>query len=70
MNMTIGGKYKWKHQSEVLTYLGVGTGGSRGWHQFEKVDEPGKVWCEVLPADLDKFEPAIAKATNQGATHG
>jgi hypothetical protein len=26
------------------------------WHQFEKVDEPGKVWCEVLTADLHMLE--------------
>lgn len=50
--MKIGGKYNWKGQPERLAYLGK----SGCWHQFEKVDEPGIVWCEVLDSDLHMIE--------------
>lgn len=50
--LEIGGKYNWVKQPERLVYLGkLGC-----WHQFEKVDEPGKVWCEVLDSDLRMIE--------------
>lgn len=50
--MEIGKKYNWVHQSERLTYIGkLGC-----WHQFELVDAPGKVWCEVLDEDLRMVE--------------
>lgn len=54
----IGRKYRWRNQSEVLAYLGLHRDHRhcRGWHQFEKVDEPGKVWCEVRPEDLPSLE--------------
>ena len=51
-NITINGRYNWKYQPERLIYMGkVGY-----WHQFAKVEEPSKVWCEVIDSDLDKFE--------------
>jgi hypothetical protein len=55
---SIGGKYNWKHQPERLAYMGVRRypGDRRTWHQFEKVDAPGVVWCEVLDDDLPMFE--------------
>lgn len=52
----IGEKYNWKGQPERLSYLGYNWAGNGYWHQFEKVDEPGIVWCEVRPADLAHFE--------------
>lgn len=55
-DMKINGRYNWKYQSERLVYLGHNWSGNGYWHQFEKVDEPGKVWCEVLSADLQFFE--------------
>ena len=54
----IGGRYNWKHQPERLAYMGLRRypGDRRTWHQFEKVDAPGVVWCEVLDDDLSMFE--------------
>jgi len=49
----IGGKYNWIGQPERLIYLGRHLS---GWYQFAKVDEPNKVWCEVVKADLSRFE--------------
>jgi len=48
----IGGKYNWVNQPERLIYIGQ----EYPWHQFEKVDEPGKVWCEVLDSDMRMLE--------------
>ena len=51
-NITVDGRYNWKYQPERLIYMGkVGS-----WHQFAKVEEPFKVWCEVLDSDLASFE--------------
>ena len=52
----IGGKYNWKNQPERLVYLGCNWSGNGYWHQFEKVEEPGIVWCEVLDNQLESFE--------------
>jgi hypothetical protein len=56
MKPEIGEHYNWKNQPEKLVYIGLGSGGSRGWHQFEKVDNRGVVWCEVLEEDLHLLE--------------
>ena len=53
---TIGGRYNWKNQSERLVYMGHNWSGNGYWHQFSKVNEPGKVWCEVLTSDLHMLE--------------
>lgn len=56
-DMKIGGKYNWIGQRERLVYIGKKHYSSNGyWHQFEKVDEPGVVWCENRDADLEMFE--------------
>lgn len=52
----IGGRYNWKNQSERLVYMGHHWSGNGYWHQFSKVNEPGKVWCEVLTSDLHMLE--------------
>jgi len=54
--MKIGNRYNWKSQPERLIYLGMGKGGSFGWHQFALVDKPEVVWCEVLTEDLHMIE--------------
>src|SRR5574343_621912 len=54
--MKIGGAYNWKGQTERLKYLGRNWSGNGYWHQFEKIDEPGVVWCEVLDGDLHMIE--------------
>lgn len=55
--MKMGGRYNWKNQPERLVYIGRSRApGQSYWHQFEKVDEPGVVWCEVLDFDLHRIE--------------
>ena len=56
--LRVGGRYNWVNQLERLAYMGTQRyrGDPREWHQFEKVDTPGAVWCEVLGSDLDSFE--------------
>lgn len=50
MNLVIGNKYKWKHEPQILIYIGK----KNGWHQFTLKD---KVWCECLDSDLYYMEP-------------
>lgn len=52
----VGGRYNWKGQPERLVYLGRNWSGNGFWHQFEKVDKPGVVWCEVLDSELPMIE--------------
>ena len=52
----VGGRYNWIGQPERLIYLGEHLSRDGRWHQFAKVDEPNKVWCEVVKADLSMFE--------------
>ena len=54
--LKIGGRYNWKNQPERLVYIGMCEPRNGRWHQFEKVDEPGVVWCEVIGADLHMLE--------------
>ena len=56
--MKIGGRYNWKNQPERLVYLGPQQyhNDRRCWHQFDKVDEPRRVWCEVLDSELPMIE--------------
>lgn len=58
--LKIGGRYNWKNQPERLKYTGMCEPRNGRWHQFEKVDEPGVVWCEVLSADLHMLEETPA----------
>ena len=56
-----GERWNWKHDPDTkLVYVGTTLSymGWRNtyWHQFEKVDDPGKVWCEVLTSDLHLLE--------------
>lgn len=52
----IGGKYNWPGQPERLVYIGRNWSGNGYWHQFEKIDHPGVVWCEVTDGDLHMLE--------------
>ena len=54
--MKIGGRYNWKNQPERLVYLCRNWSGNGYWHQFEKVEAPGVVWCELLDGDLHMLE--------------
>lgn len=54
--MKIGERYNWKNQPERLVFIGRNWSGNGYWNQFEKVDAPGEVWCEVLDADLNMLE--------------
>lgn len=55
-----GKKYNWKNQEERLIYIGNNWSGNGFWHQFEKIDEPGIVWCEVQDSDLANIEETKA----------
>jgi len=59
-DMEIGGRYNWKNQPERLVFIGRNWSGNGYWNQFEKVDAPGKVWCEVLDSDLQMIEKTPA----------
>ena len=49
MDIKIGSKYKWKHEPQILLYIGK----KNGWHQFTL---NGSVWCEVQQSDLRFME--------------
>jgi hypothetical protein len=53
----IGGRYNWKGQTERLVFIGRNWSGN--WNQFERVGEPGVIWCEVLDSDLHMLEETI-----------
>lgn len=63
IQLKVGGKYNWCNQPERLAYMGVGrySDDPREWHQFEKVTEPGVVWCEVLTTELASFEETVVR---------
>lgn len=51
-----GNKYIFRHQSDVLVYLGRNWSGNGWWHQFAKVEEPTIVWSELSAPDLHLIE--------------
>lgn len=55
-DLKIGGQYNWRNQPERLIYVGMCEPRNGRWYQFEKVGEPGVVWCEVHPSDLHQIE--------------
>jgi len=63
--LTVGDRCNWKNQDEKLAFMGSRfyPGDQRRWYQFEKVDEPGKVWCEILESDLYMLEKTKDEAT-------
>ena len=54
--MIIDGKYNWINQPERLVYIGRYLHPDGFWYQFEKIGEPGVVWCEVRAEDLKMIE--------------
>lgn len=64
--LQIGGKYNWRNQPERLAYMGRTRypGDPRTWYQFEKIDNPGVVWSEVLESDLAHFEQTKSPAAD------
>lgn len=58
-SMKKGGRYNWRGQPERLIYIGHNWSGNGYWHQFELVDKPGVVWCEVLDSDLPSIEETV-----------
>lgn len=58
MSFVIGKNYNWKNRHERLVYMGAVV--SDGvWHQFAKVETPGKCWFEVRTKDLALFEETV-----------
>ncbi len=51
MKLVIGNKYKWKHESKTLVYIGK----NGNWHQFSLFNT-NELWCEVLDSDLHLME--------------
>lgn len=49
IRLEVGKKYKWKHEPQILYYIGK----KNGWHQFTL---NGSVWCECLDSDLFLME--------------
>ena len=49
VKLIIGNKYKWKHEPQILYYIGK----KNGWYQFTL---NGFVWCECLDTDLSLME--------------
>ena len=58
--MVIGKTYKFKYSPELLIYIGKNFSGNGYWHQFEKADNRGVVWCELLDHDLKMIEEVSA----------
>lgn len=56
-NINIAGNYKWKCGEEKLIYQGK----MGAWHQFALIENPSKVWCEVLDNDLNMLESISIK---------
>ena len=56
MNMVIGNKYNWKNQPERLVFIGSYGQRDATWYQFAKVENPAKVWCELIERDLHMLE--------------
>lgn len=54
--MKMYGRYNWRGQPERLVYIGRNWSGNGFWNQFEKLGQPGVVWCEVLDSDLRMLE--------------
>jgi hypothetical protein len=56
-NLIKGNQYRGKYgEQHPLVYLGYNWSGNGYWHQFEKADEPGVIWCEVLTGALHMLE--------------
>lgn len=51
MKLTVGEKYKWKHEPQILCYVGV----KNDWHRFKLVGT-GILWCECLDSDIQHME--------------
>ena len=58
--MVIGKTYKFKCSPELLICIGKNWSGNGYWHQFEKADNRGVVWCELLDHDLKMIEEVSA----------
>ena len=53
----VGNHYRWRHNHDpVLVYLGYNWSGNGYWHQFQKLGDPNKVWCEVTDKELSLIE--------------
>jgi hypothetical protein len=57
-DMLLGGVYNWRHQSEILVYIGTTHYHGNGtWHGFARLDNSTiGTWSEVRADELDSFE--------------
>ena len=47
-----GATYNWRFQEDKLIYLGK----NGPWHRFSKVEDPRRVWCEVMDEGICLLE--------------
>lgn len=52
MKLTAGNRYKFKFLTEKLIFIGK----DGAWNQFERIDQPDIVWCEITDDDLYLIE--------------
>lgn len=58
--MVVGARYNWVNQRDHLVYLGYNWSGNGYMHQFRKIGDPRRVWCEVWSSDLHMIEETKA----------
>ena len=58
-DMIIGGAYNFPGRKERLKYIGYNFSSNGFWHQFEMMDKPGEVWCEMTDDDLSLVEKTV-----------
>lgn len=68
--MKRGCRYNWKGQPDRLIYLGRNWSGNGYWHQFEKIGDKRRVWCEVVDADLHMLEETVTPNVTVQAAGG
>ena len=59
LSMAPGLRCNWKGQPERLIYLGHNWSGNGYWHQFAKIEDPTRVWCEILDSELHMLEETV-----------
>lgn len=52
-----GRHYRWKHDAvNTMVYMGHNWSGNGYWHQFERISQPGVIWCEITSRELEMIE--------------
>ena len=52
-----GRHYRWKSDAvNTMVYMGFNWSGNGYWHQFERISQPGVIWCEITSRELEMIE--------------